>query len=301
MPANWTALTASVRGAVHERDGRPNQDAARVRLPENASAPLFLAVADGHGSARSFRSDRGSVMAAACALRAFDDLTRRAGPDELSWSRLRHEFTRRWPALVVDHWRRTVRADIEREPFSIFEFAPFPEPPPKAVPGRELPFHAYLAYGATLVFTAVTRRHVFYAQLGDGDILLVQDDGRITRPWERTHAFFANETVSMCSAGAAGHFRCKVEPLRSGAAPAVILLATDGYANCFSDDEGFFRVGADLFEYLREGGPDFVREKLAPWLRQSSRDGSGDDITVGLAVRLGALKGARPPAEASAS
>jgi hypothetical protein len=89
--------------------------------------------------------------------------------------------------------------------------------------------------------------------------------------------------------------------LRSGAAPALVLLATDGYANCFTDDEGFFQVGADLLDYLREGGPAFVEEKLGPWLRESSHDGSGDDITVGLAVRLGALHGAFPKPAANSA
>jgi hypothetical protein len=32
-----------------------------------------------------------------------------------------------------------------------------------------------------------------------------------------------------------------------------------------------------------------VRDKLSDWLQQSSRDGSGDDITVGLACHHTAL------------
>jgi serine/threonine protein phosphatase PrpC len=292
MPATWTALKASVRGAVHERDGRPNQDAVGLCRPGNRIEPLVLAVADGHGSARSFRSDRGSAFATTCALDTLARFVRRAGPDA-PLSRLRRQMAIHWPRTVVSRWRKMVWKDLRREPFTAFEFAPFPETPPVAAPGHELPFGAYLAYGATLVMAAVTRRHIFYAQLGDGDILVVHEDGRVSRPWPREHAFFATETVSLCSPGAFRHFRTRVDPLRSGRAPALVLLATDGYANCFSDDEGFFQVGADLLDYLREEGPAFVEEKLGPWLRESSHDGSGDDITVGLAVRLGALHGAR--------
>jgi serine/threonine protein phosphatase PrpC len=294
MPANWTALKASVRGAAHERDGRPNQDSAGLQRPDRRGQPLLLAVADGHGSARSFRSDRGSAFATTCALSSLGDFLRRHGPGT-PLSRLRRQLAAHWPRMIVSRWRKMVFQDLLREPFTAFEFAPFPEAPPVAALGHELPFGAYLAYGATLVVTAVTSRHIFYAQLGDGDILLVHEDGRVSRPWPREHAFFATETISLCSPGAFRHFRCRVDPLRGGVAPALVLLSTDGYANCFSDDEGFFQVGADLLDYLREGGPSYVGEKLEPWLRESSHDGSGDDITVGLAVRLAALHGASPP------
>ena len=81
----------------------------------------------------------------------------------------------------------------------------------------------------------------------------------------------------------------RVDAQRGGSAPALIMLSTDGYANCFGDDEAFFKVGGDFLEYLKAEGPSFVRDKLADWLQQSSRDGSGDDITVGLAAHDTAL------------
>jgi serine/threonine protein phosphatase PrpC len=287
MPAIWTALSASVRGATHERDGRTNQDAVRMWDPRSGAESLFLAVSDGHGSLRSFRSDRGSAIATNCALRLLQEFERRGGAD-MPLSSIRRHMQGRWSRDLVAAWHQAVREDVARDPFSPFDFAAFPEQPPTVKPGVDLPFSAYLAYGATLIVAAVTRRHIIYAQLGDGDILTVRADGRVSRPWPSEHSFFANETISLCSQHAERHFTVKVEP-RGAEAPALILLATDGYANCFENDRGFFRVGADLLDYLREGGPSFVREKLEPWLRDSSRDGSGDDITVALAVRRRAL------------
>ena len=69
------------------------------------------------------------------------------------------------------------------------------------------------------------------------------------------------------------------------------MLSTDGYANCFGHDDGFFKVGTDLLGYARERGRNFVATHLEAWLEQSSRDGSGDDITVALALHDGALHG----------
>jgi serine/threonine protein phosphatase PrpC len=287
MSLRWTALSASVQGASHKRNGLGNQDAVRLQNPSGADDVLILAVADGHGSARSFRSDRGSAMAAECALNGLSQFIQRLGPDA-ALSRVRNQAKSRWPQALLDSWKSAVRADLAVNPFSQLEFAAFPEPPPVLKPGEDLPITAYLAYGATLLTVAITHRYILYSQLGDGDILTVFADGDVSRPLPRRHEFMANQTVSLCSYHAADEFQIRVDALR-GRAPALIMLSTDGYANCFGDDEGFFKVGSDLLSYLRSEGTDFVQAKLEDWLRQSSRDGSGDDITVGLAARTNAL------------
>jgi hypothetical protein len=284
----WTALSASVEGASHARGGHGNQDAVRLTNPSGAHEMLLLAIADGHGSARSFRSDRGSAMAAECALRELRRFIRRVGPNP-PLSLVRNQAKKRWPNALLAAWKSAVRADITSCPFTAMEFAAFPEPPPVVKPGHELPISAYLAYGATLIALAITPRYILYSQLGDGDILTVQADGVVMRPLPRKHEFMANQTVSLCSHEAADEFQIRVDPVR-GPAPSLIMLSTDGYANCFGNDQGFFKVGADFLSYLRSEGVDFVREKLEDWLRQSSRDGSGDDITVGLAAHATALQ-----------
>jgi hypothetical protein len=283
----WTALSASVQGASHKRGGQRNQDAVLLKNPSGADDMLLLAVADGHGSARSFRSDRGSAMAAECALRELRRFIRRLGPGA-PLSRVRNQAKTRWPQALIAAWKSAVRADLAVRPFTQLEFAAFPEPPPVLKPGRDLPINAYLAYGATLLTVAITRRYILYSQLGDGDILTVRGNGVVSRPLPRRHEFMANQTVSLCSHHAPNEFQIRVDPLH-GSAPALIMLSTDGYANCFGDDEGFFKVAADFFSYLRAEGAGFVSEKLEEWLRQSSHDGSGDDITVGLAARATAL------------
>lgn len=283
----WTALSASVEGASHARGGHGNQDAVRLINPSGADDVLLLAVADGHGSARSFRSDRGSAMAAECALRELRRLIRRLGPNP-PLSRVRNQAKNRWPHALLTAWKSAVRADLVKRPFTPMDFAAFPEPPPVLKPGQDLPITGYLAYGATLISLAITPRYILYSQLGDGDILTVRADGVVTRPLPRMHEYLSNQTVSLCSLNAAAEFQIRVDPVR-GPAPSLIMLSTDGYANCFGDDHGFFKVGADFLSYLRSEGVDFVREKLEDWLRQSSRDGSGDDITVGLAAHGTAL------------
>jgi hypothetical protein len=281
--SRWVALSASVQGASHERSGTENQDAVRLRNSFGSEDVVLLAVADGHGSTRSFRSDRGSALAAECALRELGRFVLRLGPNA-SLSQVRNQAKTRWPNALLAAWKRAVREDLIVNPFSPMEFAAFPEKPPVSKPGEDLPISAYLAYGATLLALAITPRYFLFSQLGDGDILTVRTDGTVSRPLPRQHEYQSNQTTSLCSYDASTEFQIRVDPTR-GAMPALVMLSTDGYANCFGDDEGFFKVGADFLSYLREEGVGFVREKLEEWLRQSSHDGSGDDITVGLAVR----------------
>ena len=282
------ALSASVQGELHASLGKANQDAVRVHQEGDT---LFMAVADGHGSSRSFRSSRGAEMATDCAMRAFRDLMWRMGMDA-PLSRMRRQMERRLTQAIVTDWHRAVREDIAMDPFTAMDFAAFPEKVPIVKPGEDLPFSAYLAYGATLIFAAIMPKFIAFGQLGDGDILLVWNDGAVSRPWPSDHAFYSTETVSICSTDAAGLFKVRVDPRRAEV-PAMIMLSTDGYANCFADDTGFFTVGSDLLAYLRAGGAALVQEKLGHWLSESSRDGSRDDITVALAGRLNAL---HPPA-----
>ncbi|MGH9466889.1 MAG: protein phosphatase 2C domain-containing protein, partial [Terriglobales bacterium] len=56
----WQAAGASVRGAQHERQGLSGQDAWTW---EERDGSAFIAVADGHGSAPSARSDVGARLA----------------------------------------------------------------------------------------------------------------------------------------------------------------------------------------------------------------------------------------------
>ncbi len=282
---NWSTLGASVRGASHETSGQKNQDSVRLKNPSVGEPYVLLAVSDGHGSTRSFRSERGSALAAECTLKVLGGFIRWLGP-EVPLSTVRRQAKNRWPRSLVEAWRSGVRADLKANPFSPLDFAAFPEPAPVIKPGEELPGSAYLAYGATLVAVAITPRYIIYSQLGDGDILTVQGNGQVSRPLPRRHEFMANQTVSLCTNGAHHFFQVRVESRRTSN-PALITASSDGYANCFGSDEGFFKVGADLLTYLRTEGIAFVGESLEHWLRESSQDGSGDDITVGLAVRSG--------------
>ncbi|PTY03388.1 hypothetical protein DB346_05770 [Verrucomicrobia bacterium LW23] len=161
------------------------------------------------------------------------------------------------------------------------EIPPFPLQPGE---DGEIPIEWFVAYGSTILATVVTERWVFISQLGDGDILLVDNDGKVTRPLPQDKKLFANETTSLCCPDADSEFRLKVLPVEHFS-PALILLSTDGYANSFQSDEGFLQVGSDIWNIICECGFDVITRDIESWLRDASREGSGDDISVGILCR----------------
>src|SRR5271155_888255 len=92
----WVMLGSSVQGASHKRTGVPNQDAifAEPRIDVApamvvASPPLILAVSDGHGSPRSFRSDTGANAAVQIAVERTREFI-----DHFQSENLRHDVIR---------------------------------------------------------------------------------------------------------------------------------------------------------------------------------------------------------------
>ena len=267
---NWQTLRASVRGAAHHRAGLPNQDAIRV-VRANGGWPLIVALADGHGSAKSFRSQYGARTAVAVAIKVCGS---RFEPDHLS--RIKRWAEEQLPLELVRCWRERVDRSLARWPFAPAELESL-DPASR----RQIEANPYLAYGATLLAVAVAPTFILYLQLGDGDILTVSTSGEVERPLPKDERLIANETTSLCSAKAWNEVRVKFQAL-AGTPPALILAATDGYANSFRDEASFQQVARDLWEMIREEGLEAVKSNLEGWLNEASRQGSGDDITVGI-------------------
>jgi len=285
----WRVIGKSVRGASHVRAGLPNQDAVRW-LPESGSGPpLVLAVSDGHGSAKCFRSDVGSRLAVNTATRVVQEfLESLSEPVNLS-------IVKRWaednlPREIVRRWREAVADDVSARPLTGADLDQL-EAKENVGKRRQIALKPVLAYGATILVVLVTESFILYLQLGDGDILNVAEAGEVSRPpLPADERLFANETTSLCSRDAWRDFRYYFQVI-SGPPPALILVSTDGYANSFRDEASFVKVGRDLLEMIRSDGLDKVNEEMEAWLTEASQEGSGDDITLGILCRMDALKG----------
>jgi hypothetical protein len=136
----------------------------------------------------------------------------------------------------------------------------------------------------------VTRKYILYLQLGDGDILAIYENGEVIRPVPTDDRLFANETTSLCSTDPWKDFRVVFQPIvDQNKLPVLILAATDGYSNSFKDDEAFFKVGTEFMEIIRSKGQEYVKKNLNVWLEETTKEGSGDDISLGLLINTNAL------------
>jgi len=277
MPQNWQTLKASVRGASHCRAGLPNQDAVRITHFSHGQQVL-VAVADGHGSAKSFRSQRGARLAVIVAQQVCRPLLNLGSASQIK--RWAHE---RLPYELVRCWREQVDKSLKRRPFGAAELAAL-----DSASRLQVETHPYLAYGSTLLVVLVAPTFILYLQLGDGDILTVSNQGLVEYPMPKDTRLMANETTSLCSDKAWNEARVHFQTL-AGAPPALIMLATDGYANSYPNDASFRQVAHDFWQLLQDGGSAAVQPHLSDWLNQASQQGSGDDISVGLVWPMAAL------------
>jgi hypothetical protein len=279
----WRAVGGTVAGASHVRAGRPNQDA--IRLPRDGEMPSVVAVSDGHGSDKCFRSDRGSRIAVAAAVVVLGELVARAGDEQAA--AVLESARAHVPAELARRWREAVELDLASEPFTGEELDAL-EAKDGARARASVTSNPLLAYGATVVGAAITSSYIVFAQLGDGDILVVSEAGEVARPLPADSRLFANETTSLASPTADRDFRLAVVPLDDP--PVLLLLSTDGYANSFRDEAEFLKVGRDLIEMIGASGLDAVARDIPTWLDETSRLGSGDDVTLAIACRPDAIR-----------
>jgi serine/threonine protein phosphatase PrpC len=277
--ARWRAVGKSVRGATHDRTGVPNQDAIHWLPKSGAGLPLIMAVADGHGSRRSFRSETGAHLAVETAVQVIHDFLRVQTQTE-SLSATKRAAEEWLPVALVRSWLGVVASHLDEKPLSADELQLLGADEAKSSVEVLRP-NSHLAYGTTILVAAATTDFILYLQLGDGEILTVSSNGEVTSPLPKDKRLFANETTSLCSQDAWRDFRVCFQVI-SNAPPALILLTTDGYPNSFRDESGFFKVGSDILAMIRSGGLDMVSDHLESWLTESTYAGSGDDVTLGI-------------------
>ena len=280
----WRVMARSERGSSHIRKGLPNQDAVNAFVLPDGSAPVILAVADGHGSEKCFRSQTGASLAVETTHQALREFLDTAGDKSISAAKDMVE--QQVPTRIIRAWKRRVAEHLQSHPITEQELEPL-----KAVYGvTELPLpdnegKSLQPYGATLLGALITADYAVYLQIGDGEILVLSDEGNeVVHPIPEDERLIVNETTSLCQENPLPDFRVvfqRVERVR----PALVLLSTDGFPNSFSDPDGLAKFAPKLLAMLRDDPDGIERDYLPPLLRKASDEGSGDDITLAIAFR----------------
>jgi serine/threonine protein phosphatase PrpC len=262
----WSLGGATVRGAAHVRRGLPNQDAIgwvpATAGPAQAADVFAAAVADGHGGAAYYRSDVGARLAVEAAKEILGRFLQAPEPTD---------DARVIIAEILAAWRQAVMHDLDGNPAE--------------GDWIEADQDKLLPYGATLAAVAMRPDRLIALQVGDGDMIFGYPDGKVERPLPNDLGLVGEQTYSLCLDDAAERFRVRVSRRIDGQPwPDFVLLSTDGVSKSFADETTFQSIARDYRTSVRNIGMSGVVAQLETWLSDVTQRGSGDDVTICLAI-----------------
>lgn len=264
----------SVKGATHEKNGLPLQD--NCKIEEISDKITIIAVADGHGSSKCPRSDRGSLIAVNTFCTVMKNYLLNYGKEKDGLTNLvtflNREGDMRFAQDICEEWQARVKQSYYKNKAENV----------KDNNGNIDWKKVYSLYGTTLLGMLLTDTFVFSFQIGDGDINYITSDeiSTLVEP----EKFLGTETHSLSKTDA---WRKSVASVRrkneSDDAPYLYMLSTDGFSNSFVNEDEFHKTCREYYKMISEHGYEAVRDNLAKWLKETSELGCGDDITVVMA------------------
>lgn len=266
---NPSVLEACVKGYSHIQSGKECQDSCKSEKLQDGT--LLLSVADGHGSKSSPHSKDGSDIAVNVFCQTLSDLyLQNCGKRDELIRFLNQEGNLRLAQALERKWKdRVYRTHVDMLHREV----------PTYDDGRENLSALYRMYGTTLLGMVIAPDFFFVFQLGDGDIVYVDDRG--VQNLVEADKLLGVESDSLCSQDA---WKKAVSALYrrewDQGMPYLFQLSTDGFANSFVSDEEFHKTCAEYFEMLKQYGPEVVQANLESWLDETSRLGCGDDTTA---------------------
>lgn len=215
---------------------------------------VAVVIADGHGTSK--HADIGARLAVHVALTALVRFAEDLGERASNLIEVQKYAEHPLRVQIVREWKERVHA--------------------KAGDG-ETPL---VDYGSTLLVALATPDFLLVGQLGDGDILLVNEDGTVDVPLPADPEAFADETPSLCLPEAEHSFRLRVLPTPKQ--ETLLLLSTDGYSKSYPTDAAFKQIGPDYLDLIRKDGVAKLTLDLRGFLEAVTNQGSGDDIALAL-------------------
>ncbi|MCL1832365.1 MAG: protein phosphatase 2C domain-containing protein [Oscillospiraceae bacterium] len=249
-------ICASVQGASHKFNNTECQDAYKVMMFGDI---VILAVADGHGSDSCPHSKTGANIA----VDVFCRIMRKFCGVYVSEAGVLEDYLSREGSAVargIDAaWKRAVETHSSDNSLNSPTI--------------------WKQHGTTLIGAVITPTFCFALQIGDGDILRV--DSQRVRAVIACEKILGVQTHSLCHDGAWRNAVTVVEPCRAHTA---LMMSTDGFANSYPDETAFHGACREYYTAITQHGAELVQENLSGWLDETSENGSGDDITVLIAM-----------------
>ncbi|MDR1618485.1 MAG: protein phosphatase 2C domain-containing protein [Treponema sp.] len=262
----YIGFKAIAQGDSHKEMGLPCQDAA---LFLTAPGCGFALVADGHGSAKHFRSGLGSQIAVGTAASAIDTFIKLQSKEnkKLSDAVYMDNQLRQLERHIIVSWRQRVLVSFDDNPLSEEE---------KAVCAKhdmdpENENDRVRLYGTTLIAAFVYKKGWFVLQIGDGKCVCLDPGGVPFFPPElEDESLAGGKTTSLCDSDAAGHFRHAfgAETIRG------ITVASDGVSDSFIPEDYLKLHSRLLNDFLEDAkkAEAGLQKSISVWSSRGSRD-----------------------------
>lgn len=260
-----------VKGATHVRNQMPCQD--NKKIIKISDKITIIALADGHGSSKCPRSDRGSMIAVNSFYHIMKKYLEIYGEDEEDITHLMTFLNRegdvRFAQDVCEEWQARVKQSFYKNKVEGMTNED----------GSIKWSSVFSLYGTTLLGMLITDSFVFSFQIGDGDISAVTKDE--VEPLVEPEKFLGTETHSLSKPDAWRKAVTSVHRLEAESRESYMyILSTDGFANSYTSDKEYQKTCRDYLQMIRKYGIDVVQKNLKKWLTETSELGCGDDITV---------------------
>ena len=234
----FQGMHLTITGDSHVKKGIVCQDSSGVYVGDSFAIAV---VADGHGSAKHFRSDAGSRIAVKITVELLKKYMGRG--DFREQFKAHPEFIlSQMEKQILMKWREAVEEYHLENPLTKEE-----EEKQAAAGGR---LRTAVIYGSTV--------------LAAGHIFIPVED-------KNSHA---NYTSSLCNTDAVHFFEhwYTEEPVRA------LFVSTDGLFKSFASEEDFLRYHGLLSQMF--GDAERMEKSLRRNFEKRTREGSGDDISI---------------------
>jgi serine/threonine protein phosphatase PrpC len=238
---------------------------------------LLVAVADGHGSASCPFSKDGSARAVKAFCETMKKHCQEYERTDEAKENFRSYLNREGATTIAKSIDQLWKAQIEK----LHKDKKRDEPLTDA--GEIDKAQIWRQYGTTLLGIVLAPTFYFAFQLGDGDALLLQKN-KATFAIE-SDKLLGIETHSLSHPEAWQKALATVGSLPSADEAYAFMLSTDGFANSYGSEKAFLKTCKDYYTTILKHGAEAVNDNLEAWLAETSENGSGDDITVVLAVK----------------
>ena len=263
----FNGLYHSIIGASHTAKGTVCQDWSAYTATDHYALAV---VADGHGSKKHFRSDVGSKLAVEATVSTVRDYYADVDLFEECLVEDPRKVMRKLEKTIISRWNSAVKEHFDANPVTVEEKIPFTEEEIAEMRRESI-------YGTTRIACIIGREFTFGIQIGDGSLVVIDEDCEADMPIVEDDSTPANLTASMCNSCAIDLFNQFFMPDKALA----VFVSTDGLYTSFRSTEDFLDYHTIIASHLdkAEAFDAVVKRNLT----KRTHFGTQDDISLSLA------------------